>query len=177
MSDSTDYFSLKEVRDKIEREYRRELPTIRRNARRHCEKLRDSEPEDLIHEAIERFLDGRRRWRKDLLIIQALNGAVRSIAYDKYQKEKILKNNIELEDEKILDTLHSYNKNPEYYLIKEDEEREILNLFNDREIFFIHLLLSGYIKNEIMKNLSLTETKYASLRRKILRRIKSYHVQ
>ena len=179
------YYSQDEVKKKIDQELRLHLPKILKHARRHCHKLSNLEPEELINEAATRFLDQReksRRWRRDLGIVQAFNGAMRSIADEKYEQIKTYeKRSTYLDDnnEKVFFAEESEGQffsniitKPEDKLVIEEELKELKSLFpNDNKAsLFFECRCLGLTKKEIMKELSITDREYEALRKKVSRR-------
>ena len=180
------YYSRDEVKKKIDQELRLHLPEILKRARRHCQKLSNYlEPEELINEAATRFLDQReksRRWRRDLGIVQAFNGAMRSIADEKYEQKKTHEDRFKFLDESNdrasspRDSEGQFFSNiitePEDKLIFEEEIKELTSLFpNDNKAgLFFECQCFGLTKKEIMKVLSITDREYEALHKKVSRR-------
>ena len=181
------YYSQDEVKEKIDQELRAHLPEILKHARIHCQKLSNYlEPEELIHEAVARFLDQRdksRRWRRDLGIVPAFNGAMRSIADEKYEQKKTYEDRFKSLGESIDRTSpprdsegHFFSNiitKPEDKLVIEEEIKELKSLFpndNKASLFFEYRCL-GLTNKEIMKKMSLSDQEYEALYKKVYRRL------
>ena len=115
-SESCEHFSVNEVKEKLELEYLKNRKFLMDRAEVHCRKLKNMEPEELIHETYKRFLIGTRKWNKSSEFKPTFNGAMKSIASDEYKKE----------DKKIF-TPEYYELNDRGYSIYENTPDQIQN--------------------------------------------------
>lgn len=183
------YYSQDEVNEKIEQEFPGCRSQILTQAKRHCQKLGFYfESEDLVHEAVKRFLDPRkksRRWRRDLGIVQAFNGAMRSIADEKYEQinrrerktTSFDESNVEvsfLRDSESQVFSEIITSNPENILISQEIIKGLTSLFpsDEKVSFYFECRCLGLIKEEIMEKLSISDNEYEALRKKVKRRVK-----
>ena len=183
-SEPYEYFSINEVKEKFKAEYPKNRKFLMNRAKVHCRKLKNMEPEDLIHETYTRFLMGTRKWNKSSEFKPTFNGAMQSIASDEYKKKdkKIFIPEycgVNTKNYSIYENTPDWTQNQEEKITYKQEQKEFneiaKNLLKDDQIatdFFQLYYLKDYTRKEVIKKLKLNDKQYNTLYNKILRRIK-----
>ena len=100
-------------------------------------------PEGLVYEAIKRALDGKRKWRRDVVFVVFIKNAMRSIASELRDKQKVRAEDLEAGDPSdagVIEGAVSEGPDPEAALIEKEEalleknfEEAILRLFDGKD--------------------------------------------
>ena len=135
------------------------------------------EPDELVHEAICRILDGTRKWPRDLEKIRFLAGVIKSIAGDtKRALRQALGWTVPLNEEREVGEarrgLMDYEGTQARGIRAKLDVKRIMTLFDDDPIAqkILMLMADGTRGEDIARALGLTPTEYESKRKKIRRR-------
>lgn len=171
MDQEAAYLSPEEVRRALDRLSRADIVRLSLLARNWLRGLRTRSPDDLVNEAIERILSGRRPWPSDLDRGAFFNGVMRSIA-DQWRKED--------RRTPLADDLGAVLEGP---MTEPDHDtadlvgRMRLTLEEDgpaREMFE-HMLVDRD-RDEIQSAVGLDETAFDTVRRRMFRRLRAAFV-
>jgi len=139
--------------------------------------------DSLIHEAVIRLLDGRRKWKKNRVsFFSLLLGVIRSIAYEYAQRLKTRSASVEAklakvtareEDEDICESIGSNDLDQETRLIWNEKYQNVLNHFSeDNEVLdMIECMCAGLKQSEVIEYMSITGKKYAAIYKRLFRGI------
>jgi len=127
------------------------------------------EPEDLIHDAIAKTLDGPRRWNRAVSILKHLDRTIESDSGHEVERREIRRAVPLQEDDVAADRFSDAHAGVD----TADELDQIFRLFKgDRlALDLLRLRSDGYSASEIQVELGLDETRYESLAKKIRRRV------
>ena len=132
------------------------------------------EPDELVHEAICRILDGTRNWPRDLEKLRFLAGVIKSIAGD---RKRALRQTVLLDEEREAREarrgLMDYEGNEVRGILAKLDVKRIMTLFDDDPIAQKMLMgMTDGTRGEDLEQASgLSPTEYESKRKKIRRRI------
>ena len=141
-------------------------------SRLHARGIAQLEWRDLLHEAVQRVLDGSRRWPVDLPFAIFLCGVIRSIAGEARRvQSRTLSGGGVAED--LLASVASDAQDPEQAAIGRDLLASLEGLFAGDKVGagILQGLLEGHSPSEIQARLQLGQTDYDSARRRMRRRI------
>ena len=179
--ESCEYFSLNEVRKKLNVEYSKNRLKLLKRAVSYCRKLKKIEPEDLINEAYKRLSEGTRKWKKASNFFYTFKEIMRSIAWQEYTNEKktIAENRIKNGKEySIYENTPDQTQNQEEEMIYRQEQegfkKTAKNLLIDDQVakdFFQLYYLKDYTRKKIMEELQINGQQYNTIYKKVLRRI------
>jgi RNA polymerase sigma factor (sigma-70 family) len=142
----------------------------------------DIEPDDVILNVVELILDGRRKvdltsyetfWNSFYYI---LKNSLTDIFCRKKNKYNGLKGSFNSEDDEDYDYMGEFPSNTNIFDEYERKEkieniRKILKPYNvELEVF--ELMLKGYKRDEIAKNLNISPSEVTNIRKRIIRRLK-----
>ncbi len=131
------------------------------------------EPDDLLHQAILKTLNGRRRWNRRFSIIEHLDGVMKSDSGHEADKRtargfsQLPEDNVESIDQQ---------PSPEALLLIRDELKDLLDLFDGDEIALKLLRLKGdgFSASEIQLELGIEKKHYETVTKRIRRRVIKY---
>ncbi|MCY3820601.1 MAG: hypothetical protein OXH52_14770 [Gammaproteobacteria bacterium] len=135
---------------------------------------------DLLHDAIERLLDGRRRWPREVPLVVFLRETMRSIASDHWRRldQSVVRSESEVGEERETDggavvSAVDETAQPERRVSAEETIRRIEDAFEgDREaLCVLAAMASGRGPQEIQQEIGMDKTRYASTLRRIRRRL------
>ena len=135
------------------------------------------EPDELVHEAICRILDGTRNWPRDLEKLRFLAGVIKSIAGDRKRAGQALKRTVLLNEEREVGEarrgLMDYEGTEARRIRANLDVKRIMTHFDDDPIAQKMLLgMADGTRGEDLEQASrLSPTEYESKRKKIRRRI------
>ena len=172
------FFSSNEIKKKLNTELASKKVKILNFAGRYCRKLNNIEPEELISETCKRLLEGTRKWKRNIQFIPMFNGAMRSIADERYKNE-VLNKKYKLPNNgicPIYDNISNQLPNQEQQITGKKDLKNIRRLFQDDKTAqrFLDMKLDGYKRKDIMSKLSLDSKRYNTVFKKVERRIKKY---
>ena len=135
---------------------------------------------DLLHDAIERLLDGRRRWPRRIPLVVFLRETMRSIASDHWRR--LDRSIVVAESEMGVDCkadggaiaiAMDDSAQPERQASAEETIRRIEKAFEDdgEALCVLAAMTSGNSPKEIQRDISMDEKRYASTLRRISRRL------
>jgi DNA-directed RNA polymerase specialized sigma24 family protein len=169
MDDETVHLSLSEVRRALDRLRPAEIVRLSLLARHWASGLRQRDADDLINEAFDRVLSGRRPWPRDIAMPAFLNGVMRSIT-SQWRREDIRESLMEDDEEGFLEKI-------EGGLTPDHELNDLLfrmhrTLDDDPEARGVleHILVDSD-RDEAQVALGLNGTSYETARRRMLRRL------
>jgi RNA polymerase sigma-70 factor (ECF subfamily) len=128
------------------------------------------EPEDLIHDAIAKTLEGRRRWNRSVSILKHLDRVMESDAGHEAARRaaqdfrRLVKPDAEPS---------ARQPRPEARLVALDEFDGLLALFVDDEaaLGLLRLKARGFAASEIQRELGIQKTQYDTILKRIRRRV------
>jgi hypothetical protein len=132
------------------------------------------EPDELVHEAICRILDGTRKWPRDLEKLRFLAGVIKSIAGD---RKRALRQTVPLDEEREVREarrgLMDYEGIEARGIWAKLDVKRIMTLFDDDPIAQKILvgMADGTRGEDLEQASGLSPTEYESKRKKIRRRI------
>jgi hypothetical protein len=135
------------------------------------------EPDELVHEAICRILDGTRKWPRDLEKLRFLAGVIKSIAGD---RKRALRQTVLLDEEREVREarrgLMDYEGTEARAIRAKLDVKRIITLFDDDSIAQKMLMgMADGTRGEDLEQASgLSATEYESKRKKIRRRIEKF---
>jgi RNA polymerase sigma-70 factor (ECF subfamily) len=151
---------------------------LRRFAQLRASALPDTDWEDLLHDAIDRAIDGSRRWPRDISFMVFMRECIRSIASNYWRRRAtsatVNETDMSAGERKLtLDDLPNENPDPEREVAARDQLAIIFNYFEgDLEATSIlEGLARGDEPADVQKSAGLTEVKYASAQRRIRRKL------
>lgn len=128
---------------------------------------------DLLHDAIERLLDGRRRWPRKVPLVVFLRETMRSIASDHWRRldQSVVVSESEI-GEAVANAIDE-TAQPERRASAEETIGQIEDAFeSDNEALrVLAAMASGWGPQEIQQEIGMDETRYASTLRRIRRRL------
>ena len=135
---------------------------------RHYAKVRHFDPENLVHDAICRVLDGKMAWPKDVPATVFLGGVIRSIAWKWKSKSDLPSEEIDTGDEGA----------GERGTLAKIDVMKIIALFEDDPVTqkIVMAMMDGARGEELEQLSGLNSTEYESKRKKIRRRIEKLEV-
>ncbi|NLR73471.1 hypothetical protein HGI47_21660 [Novosphingobium sp. ERN07] len=127
--------------------------------------------DDLLHEAVERTLDGRRRWPSSVPFVVFMREVIRSIASEA-RRVQVWEVSGSAADDAIA-AMPAPAADPELEAIGRDLLTSIEQLFvnDDTALGVIHGLIDELAPSEIQDRLGIDQTTYDSTRRRIRRKI------
>lgn len=140
--------------------------------------LAQVDPLELLHEAVERALSGRRRWSRAIPFMLFMQGTIRSLAHEHWRR-RVEGQVVSLSDLDAGQSL-AYEAAPDLTAEKPDQVvenrdlvRAIYALFSEDKIIqaVLDSLAEGLAPSEIMAKTGLSPVAFASLRRKIRRTV------
>ena len=136
---------------------------------------------DLLHDAIERLLDGRRRWPRNVPLVVFLRETMRSIASDHWRRldgsvvvaESETGTDDETDGRPVANAVDE-TADPERRASAEETIRWIEDAFegDGEALRVLAAMASGQSPREIQQEVGMDETRYASTRRRIRRRLR-----
>ena len=136
---------------------------------------------DLLHDALERLLDGRRRWPRNVPLVVFLRETMRSIASDHWRRldgpvvvaESEMGGNRETDGSPIANAVDE-TAQPEGRASAEETICRIENVFKGDAVALrvLAAMASGQAPGEIQQEIGMDETRYASTLRRIRRRLR-----
>ena len=147
-----------------------ELRRLKQLARIRAIGLHTVDSEDLLHEAIGRMLDGRRRWPRHVPLVVFLLGTMRSISSDHWRR---LKDSVVVADGAAVDRGADPTGDPEHRVSAKQTLARVEALFGDdaEALAVIAGMASGQRPDEIQKETGMDGTRYATTQRRIRRRL------
>jgi DNA-directed RNA polymerase specialized sigma24 family protein len=134
-------------------------------------KISFEEPDELVHEAICRLLEGKREWPRDLEKLGFLAGVIKSIAGDRSRAQRqALERTVPLDEETEVGEANSSEARG---IIAVIEVKRIISLFDDDPIAqkIVVGMMDGARGEEFQQASGLSPTEYEGKRKKIRRRI------
>ena len=136
---------------------------------------------DLLHDAVERLLDGRRRWPRNVPLVVFLRETMRSIASDHWRR--VDQSVVVAESEMVGDgeadcgavaNAADETAQPERQASAKETIRQIEDTFeSDSEaLWVLSAMASGKSPREIQLEIGIDEVRYASTLRRISRRLR-----
>ena len=135
---------------------------------------------DLLHDAIERLLDGRRRWPRNVPLVVFLRETMRSIANDHWRRldgpvvvaESEMVTDDQTDSRPVANAVDE-TADPERHASAEETIRRIEDAFegDDEALRVLAAMATGQSPREIQQEIGMDETRYASTRRRIRRRL------
>ncbi len=128
------------------------------------------EPKDLLHDAITKTLDGRRKWRRTVSILKHLDRIIESDSGHVAEQTQAHRTVAMPEGEEgLLDRRHR----PEDVIESRDAFDQALRKFDGDEIAMeiIRLKGDGFSASEIQRELAMSKTQYETATRRIRRRV------
>ena len=135
---------------------------------------------DLLHDAIERLLDGRRRWPRYVPLVVFLRETMRSIASDHWRRldgpvvvaESEMGTDDETDGRPVANAVDEA-ADPERRASAEETIRRIEDAFvgDGKALRVLAAMAKGQSPREIQQEIGMDETQYASTRRRIRRRL------
>lgn len=127
------------------------------------------EPDDLLHDAILKTLEGRRRWNRQVTIVQHLDRVMESDSG--HEAERRRTRGFDPLPEKEAESARQ--ESPENRVLILDELREALADFADDRmaVDLLHLKAWGYSASEIQRELGIDDRQYDTTTKRIRRRI------
>ena len=187
------YASPEEARDAILELRPVDLKKLQLIADLHCKAFgiprSHMEPCELFHEAIQRTLDGRKQWRRGVSLSFHLNRAMENIAGHEVPKlNRRVEPGTGEDDEGDGETddpldrlrdLRNYNRDMDALALAREEVEAIYLLFSEdaEACSVLKCRAEGQEKKEIKARLNLSDTTYATISKRILRKITSYYEQ
>ena len=171
---TTDHASLEEVALAVAALTDADLVRLGLSARLRARGLVQVEWRDLLHDAIQRALDGTRRWPPSLPFAFFLREVIRSLASEAWRVQAAERSrHVEGSAELHLANLPNQGGNPEQAAVARDLASSLKRLFDgDRAALGILAgLTEGLSPAEIQARLEIGQTDYDSARRRIRRRI------
>lgn len=135
---------------------------------------------DLLHDAIERLLDGRRQWPREVPLVVFLRETMRSIASDHWRRleQSVVRSESEMGADGDADggsvaSGVDETAQPERRVSAEETIRRIEKAFegDDEALRVLASMASGRGPQEIQQEIGMNETRYASTLRRIRRRL------
>ena len=136
---------------------------------------------DLLHDAIERLLDGRRRWPRNVPLVVFLRETMRSIASDHWRRldgsvvvaESEMGTDEETDGGPVANAVDE-TADPERCVSAKETIRRIEKAFEGDEeaLRVLAAMADGLSSREIQQEIGMDETRYASTRRRIRRRLR-----
>ena len=135
---------------------------------------------DLLHDAVERLLDGRRRWPRNVPLVVFLRETMRSIASDHWRRLDapvvVAESEIGTDDEtdaRPIANAVDETADPERRASAEETIRRIEDAFegDGEALRVLAAMATGQSPREIQQEIGMDETQYASTRRRIRRRL------
>lgn len=126
-------------------------------------------PEDLLHDAILKTLEGQRRWNRQVTIVRHLDRVMESDSGHEAGKRRT-RGQVLSESEAASVT---HQSRPDHRLIVLEELDDALAPFADdqRALDLLHLKAEGYSPSEIQRELGMEKRQYDTTTRRIRRRI------
>ena len=158
----------------------RDLGTLDELARLRAVGLTSLSARDLLHEAIVRMLDGRRKWLRDVPLIAFLRGVMRSIASDQWRRQEaavvVSESAIGTEDETADGAIAEA---PDASLAPETRAAAAQTLSRIEELFksdaealtVLAGMATGLSPRDIQEENVMSKTRYASTQRRIRRKL------
>ena len=135
---------------------------------------------DLLHDAVERLLDGRRRWPRNVPLVVFLRETMRSIASDHWRRldqsvvvaESEMTADCEADIGAVANAMDE-TEQPERHVVAEETIRRIEDTFegDGEALQVLTAMASGMSPREIQQKLGMEEVRYASTLRRIRRRL------
>ena len=130
---------------------------------------------DLLHDAIERLLDGRRRWPRKVPLVVFLRETMRSIASDHWRRldQSVVVSEMDADGGAVAKAVDE-TAQPERRASAEETIGRIEDAFEGdcEALRVLAAVASGQGPQEIQQEVSMDETRYASTLRRIRRRLR-----
>ncbi|WP_217578605.1 RNA polymerase sigma factor [Mesorhizobium sp. GbtcB19] len=129
---------------------------------------------DILHDAIQRSLDGTRRWPVDVPFATFLRGVMRSIASEHWRRRTLDRRNTQpANDEGFAETIASDDPDPERSAIARGLVEQLERLVGDDRVLsgIVAGLGEGLDPTDIQARVGLSVTEYNSARRRLRRLI------
>jgi DNA-directed RNA polymerase specialized sigma24 family protein len=155
-----------------------DLVRLKRFAQYRSAGLSQLDWQDLLHEAIDRLLSGRRRWPRSVPFVLFMQQTIRSLAHDHWRRRvegpTLTVADLDAAQHLAFESAPDLTTPaPDRAIEARDSLREVYDLFSDDPL--VLAVLNGFAENlapaEIMSRTSLTTTAFASARRKIRRTV------
>jgi DNA-directed RNA polymerase specialized sigma24 family protein len=151
---------------------------LRRFAQLRSFALPDTDWEDLLHDAVDRAIDGSRRWPRDIPFVVFMRESIRSVASN-YWRRRATSATVSESDMSVhgqratLDDLANENPDPEREVAARDQLAIIFDHFaaDSEATSILEGLARGDEPADIQRSAGLTEVKYASAQRRIRRKL------
>lgn len=158
-----------------------DLLRLKRIAQLRASGLTSVDWRDLLNEAVERSLNGTRRWPCEIPFVAFMAQTIRSIANEHWRQvhERVVTAESDLapssleNEESNIDNLGNNPIHPEREIVARNTLREIEELFSDDSeiIAILEGLGEGLSPSEIQRNAQINPTKYASAQKRIRRKL------
>ena len=127
-------------------------------------------PEDLLHDAVVKTLDGRRRWNREVSILKHLDRVMESDA-GHLVEQRVARGTGHLPENHSEPAAH--DPDPEGRLQGHDELDDLVALFCDDQtaLDILRLKRDGYSASEIQSELGMGKTQYETATKRIRRRL------
>ena len=166
------YATSQEARTAIEQLQNTDYTKLMLIARSFAIRLRGTvaNPEDLLHEAILKTLDGRRRWRRSVSILKHLDRVMESDS-SHMAKKRVAHGTSQLLEGQA--EPQARLPGPETRLTAVDELDELLALFTEDKtaLELLHLKGNGLSASVIQRELGMGKTQYDTVTKRIRRRL------
>ena len=155
-----------------------DLLRLKRFAQYRAAGLPQLDWQDLLHDAIDRALSGRRRWPRAISFVLFMQQTIRSLAHEHWRRRvegpTLTVADLNAGQALTYDTAADLEApTPEQLVEVRDSVRAVYDLFSGDQL--IHTVLDGLAEGltpeEIMSKTSLTAVAFASARRKIRRTV------
>jgi DNA-directed RNA polymerase specialized sigma24 family protein len=143
---------------------------LRRLARNRCRVSRSGEEEEVLHEAIVRVLEGKRRWPKGVNLFAFLSGVMKSIVSD---GPKIgFRRNVDRDIEEAVDVL-SEDTSAADVVLETEVVKHVMALFegDDEAEALAEGILDGWEKEDLLSLFDGDVTHYETVRRRFRRKV------
>jgi len=173
-----DVASREEVVQALQSLHQADLVRLKQLAKLRCAGLHLMDWEDLLNEAITRVLAGSRRWPRQVPFVAFMAQTFRSIANEEWRRLELANTTSEsdLSDSEGTPALESAALNPIHpgrEVLARKAIEEIESLFEDdpSAMAILQGFAQGYTPDEIMGQNGLSSTQYATLQRRIRRKL------
>lgn len=132
--------------------------------------------DDLLHDAILKSLDGRRRWNAAIPFLRHIDSIMESDSGHLVEKHTRFPTTSIPEHE---DELPALDGNPLDAVLAKEELREVLVLFegDDTAARLLHLRTQGYGASEIREELGMDKREYDTVTKRIRRRLAAHFIR
>ncbi|MBF0333386.1 MAG: hypothetical protein HQL40_07025 [Alphaproteobacteria bacterium] len=177
-SDESEYASDDEVADALRALNEADYEALMRSARVRAMGMVGQSGEDLLNTAIERLLEGERRWRRGAPLLAVIRGILRSLSMDWWRREDLVRISLEAdlaladgERPGVITGAVDPSPGVERQLIAKQEMESLREAFGEDEIAWeiVLALAGGESPQEIRYAYELTQTQYDSALKRIWR--------